>query len=303
MWEEMERSPALAAPGSNNYSGLIATSTSESLGANAHKVQVLSDEDAANFSLSYRPLAFAIAGQYRNRGIEPDELRSAALLGLVKASKKFDPNRGVPFGGYAAHWIKGEVTALFKPKADAMGLGRSYSLNAPSFAKEDDDGNTKLDLVTDVSEPIKAADLSALSKRERLIVDARLDGKTLDQIGNDLDISRERVRQLDNRAIEKVERTKGNVARACISDLLKRRGYKKPSRSLLPFRAEKYPCRSFSAEEIAAIGVHEGSAESRREQAWWDAHKHSCVQWIGRTTGRYRFKSDGPRPFHRWGRK
>jgi DNA-directed RNA polymerase specialized sigma subunit len=124
--EEMEN-PALGAPGSNNYSGLIATSTSESLGANALKVQVLSDDDAANFALSYRPLAFAIAGQYRNKGKDDEDLRSAALLGLVKASKKFDPDRGIPFGGYAAHWIKGEVIALFKPSRDALRRGRHES--------------------------------------------------------------------------------------------------------------------------------------------------------------------------------
>jgi RNA polymerase sigma factor (sigma-70 family) len=303
MWGDERENPALGAPGSNNYSGLIATSTSESLGANVHNLQVLSDEDANDLCLSYQPLAFSIAGQYFNKGIELDELRSAALLGLLKASRKFDPIRGVPFGAYAAHWIKGEVRALFKPKADAMGLGRSDSLHAPAFTEEDSDGNTKLDLVTDDSEPPKTVDLGGLTERERFIVDARLDDKTLDQIGNDLNISAERVRQLDDRGVEKVKRTKGNVARACIRDLLKRRGYKKPSRAPIPFRAVKYPCRSCTAEEIAAVSVHQLSTESRREETWWVTHRRSCLQWTGRTTSHYRFKSDGPRPFPRWGRK
>ncbi len=41
----------------------------------------------------------SIAGKYCNRGIAFDELRSAGLVGLVLATKKFDPDRGVAFGG------------------------------------------------------------------------------------------------------------------------------------------------------------------------------------------------------------
>ena len=72
----------------------------------------------------YKPLALKIARRYRNLGISNDELCSAALLGLTVASRKFDPTRGA-FGPYAKHWIKGELTRLFKPTADAMAFGRS----------------------------------------------------------------------------------------------------------------------------------------------------------------------------------
>jgi RNA polymerase sigma factor (sigma-70 family) len=252
MCGEMKRSPVLATPGSNNYSGLIASSTSQSIGAKATKLQALSKPDANDLCVRYRPLAFKIAGQYCNRGVELDELRSAGLLGLVHASKRFHPERGIAFGCYAKHWIKGQILELFKPKADAMGLSRAHSLSAPAFTKEDDDGNTKLDLVTDDSEPIVTVDPGALSERERGIFGDRLEGKTLDEIGNNLAISRERVRQLSDRAVEKVGRTRGNIARACIRDLVNRRGYNKPSRPLLPLRSVTYPCRSYSKAEIEA---------------------------------------------------
>jgi RNA polymerase sigma factor (sigma-70 family) len=252
MWEEMERSPALAALGSNNYAGLIVSSNSQSIGTTANKVQALSVDDANDLCERYRPLAFKIAGQYRNRGVELDELRAAGLLGLVHASKRFDPERGIAFGGHAKHWIKSQILELFKPKADAMGLGRAHSLSAPAFTKEDDDGNTKLDLVTDDSEPNVTFDLGALSERERGIFGDRLEGKTLDEIGNNLAVSRERVRQLSDRAFEKVGRTRANIARACIRDLGNRRGYHKPGRPLLPLRSVTYPCRSYSKAEIEA---------------------------------------------------
>jgi RNA polymerase sigma factor (sigma-70 family) len=221
MCNDKMENPALGAPGSNNYSGLIATSTSQSLGASAHKVQVLSDEEAAKFSLSYRPLAFAIAGQYRNKGKDDEDLRSAALLGLVKASKKFDPDRGVPFGGYVAHWIKGEITALFKPTGDALSFGRAVSLNAPITIKGEEEEAEFLDLVADECTPAVSPDLSSLSERERLVVEARLRGETLREIGTDLGVSAERVRQLEARALPKI---KGANAAKAISDLTRRGG-------------------------------------------------------------------------------
>ena len=57
---------------------------------------------------------YKTAGQYRDRGIDPDELSSASLAGLVLASRKYDPQRG-SFGVYAKFWMKGQIRALFKP--------------------------------------------------------------------------------------------------------------------------------------------------------------------------------------------
>jgi RNA polymerase sigma factor (sigma-70 family) len=170
------------------------------------------------------------------------------MFGLVLAAKRFNPDRGIAFGGYAKFWIKGQILELFKPKADA--LNRSASLDAP--AKENDDRDSKLDLVPDDSEPTVSIDLGTLSERERGIFEARLEGKTLGEIGAGLGVSRERVRQINERAVKKVRKTKGNIARACIRDLVNRRGHRKPSRRLLPFRSVTYPCRSFSKAEIEA---------------------------------------------------
>jgi RNA polymerase sigma factor (sigma-70 family) len=221
MCNEKMENPALGAPGSNNYSGLIATSTSQSLGVNVHKLQGLSDEDANDLCLSYRPLAFGIAGQYRNKGVATNELRSAALLGLVKASKRFDPDRGVPFGGYAAHWIKGEITALFKPTGDALSFGRALSLNAPLTIKDDEGEAEFQDLVADECLPAISPDLNSLSERERRVVKARLRGESLREIGTGLGVSAERVRQLEARALPKI---KGANAAKAISDLTRRVG-------------------------------------------------------------------------------
>ena len=90
MWGEVEGSPVLAAPGSNDYSGLIASTTNAKSGSEACSFQGLSNEDANKLCVRYRPLALKTAGKYRDKGIDLDELRSAGLSGLVLASRRYD---------------------------------------------------------------------------------------------------------------------------------------------------------------------------------------------------------------------
>jgi len=129
MWEETQRSPALAAPGSNNFVGLIASSTNKNIGERDVEIQGLSEREAHGLCEKYRPLARKIARTYkdrlnknRERYITFDDLCSASFLGLEIASRRFDPERGVSFAAYARPWIKGEITALFKqdPVAKAI---------------------------------------------------------------------------------------------------------------------------------------------------------------------------------------
>ncbi|HIT58515.1 MAG TPA: sigma-70 family RNA polymerase sigma factor [Candidatus Faeciplasma pullistercoris] len=54
------------------------------------------------------------AGRFRGKGIEYDELYSAGCVGLVKAVKAFDPERGVRFSTYAVPVILGEIRRLFR---------------------------------------------------------------------------------------------------------------------------------------------------------------------------------------------
>lgn len=54
--------------------------------------------------------AYHIAKQYiKPGGAEPDELRAASLLGLVKAAHSFDPTKGYKFTAYAAISCHNEI--------------------------------------------------------------------------------------------------------------------------------------------------------------------------------------------------
>lgn len=59
-------------------------------------------------------LVHLCANRFRNRGIEYDELYSAGCVGLLKAVKAFDSNRGVQFSTYAVPVILGEIKRLFR---------------------------------------------------------------------------------------------------------------------------------------------------------------------------------------------
>ena len=59
-------------------------------------------------------VAHSIASRYRNRGIELDDLRQVALVGLTKAAKRFDPGAGHDFLAFAVPTIRGEVRRHFR---------------------------------------------------------------------------------------------------------------------------------------------------------------------------------------------
>ena len=52
--------------------------------------------------------------RFRGRGIDPDDLEQVAYLGLVKAVKGFDPDRGHDFLSFAIPTIRGEVRRHFR---------------------------------------------------------------------------------------------------------------------------------------------------------------------------------------------
>ena len=264
MWGDIEGSPVLAAPSFNDCVGLTATSTYSIGGEEDEGPQAAND-----LCEKYKPLALKIARRYRNLGISNDELCSAALLGLTVASRKFDPTRGA-FGPYAKHWIKGELTRLFKPTADAMAFGRSEFLNVPALGDEQAG-----DLQADETAPAVAPDLSELTEREQTVLVGRSRGETLTGLGGELGVSQERVRQIQAKATQKARRNKGNVALACIRDLVKRKGYRKGRREVLPFKPRSNAGHTYTSDDVEDLVasrpnlLQTTTTDDERSQQWW----------------------------------
>lgn len=58
---------------------------------------------------AHQGLAYSLAGRFAQRGEEIDDLHQVALLGLLKAIERFDPERGVELTTFATATILGEL--------------------------------------------------------------------------------------------------------------------------------------------------------------------------------------------------
>lgn len=59
-------------------------------------------------------VARSMAARYRNRGIDVDDLEQVALMGLVKAARRFDATAGHDFMSYAVPTVRGELRRHFR---------------------------------------------------------------------------------------------------------------------------------------------------------------------------------------------
>ena len=236
------------------------------------------DIDAAHTLVtSHLRLVAKIAMGYRGYGLPISDLISEGNIGLMKAVKKFDPDKGFRLATYAILWIKSSIqehilhswslvkigtTAaqkklffnLRKIKNDLKifegkqlspenikkiseslvvsedevvsmneRIGGDFSLNTPRINNEDSgewqdtiEDKNNVDQETFVSEKeelnkrrsMLGVALSQLSERERKIFTYRrlMDTPlTLEELSKEFKISRERVRQLEVKAFEKVQ--------------------------------------------------------------------------------------------------
>lgn len=76
------------------------------------------------FQESYH-LAERYARRYAGRGVDYEDLRQEASLGLLKAIEGFDPSRGVEFQTYAVWFVEGWIRQYFRDKAWICKVPRS----------------------------------------------------------------------------------------------------------------------------------------------------------------------------------
>jgi RNA polymerase primary sigma factor len=178
-----------------------------------------------------------IARQYARRGVPFEDLLHEGALGLMEAARRFDPDREIRFVVYAAWWIRKYMNeALFRqsrqivppkrrPILDNGERGyhplKEVSLDADVGPDTDvplrdmlcDPEDLLADdhLVHDEMGSTVAEAVAGLEPVERFVVERRygLDGQeasTLRDIGHEMGVTRERVRQIEIRAKDKIRR-------------------------------------------------------------------------------------------------
>lgn len=68
-------------------------------------------------------LARWVVRQFLRSGLDPDDLLQEARIGLLKASRRFDPSRGVKFATYARLWVQGAVRDFVRHHRPESQLG------------------------------------------------------------------------------------------------------------------------------------------------------------------------------------
>jgi RNA polymerase sigma factor (sigma-70 family) len=61
---------------------------------------------------SFMPVIASAARTYRVGQIERLELLQEGVVGLLRALERYDPERGIPFWGYASHWVRQAMQQL-----------------------------------------------------------------------------------------------------------------------------------------------------------------------------------------------
>lgn len=161
---------------------------------------------------------------------DADDAGQAGLFGLLRAARKFDPSLGYRFSTYAVGWIKqavqrhresdvlirvpayvlhGEARAgKYAEHADRAagvdrigGVGRDGNLLADIAASPADDESPDAEEIGQLRLAV-----AALPDCEGEVVARRLKGETLASAGLAMGLSRERVRQIEARAMVRLKR-------------------------------------------------------------------------------------------------
>lgn len=216
------------------------------------------------------PLIATVARTYRSDSVQRQELLQEGVVGLLRALERYDPDRGVPFWGYATWWVRQAMQQLVSELTRSMVLSdralrhmarlrQAHHDAVQSTGREPtreqlaERSGLELEQVDDLlaverpprrlEEPVAEGDgdvgvfgellvdpmaegeyervleaieieelhglLAGLSDRERDVLRARYgfddaDERSLREIGDELGLSGERVRQIEKRALGKL---------------------------------------------------------------------------------------------------
>jgi len=164
------------------------------------------------------PLVLAMAKRTRITGVDPSDLISEGNLALLRAVNKFDCSRGYRFSTYACRAIlksfsrvaartsryRGHFPTEFDPlleKSDFLEQ-RRQDVEANCVSELRDILSGKLGNLSDVERQVIQARFAI--DPEELATEPRK-GKTLEQVGELIGVTKERVRQIQNKALGKLK--------------------------------------------------------------------------------------------------
>lgn len=121
-------------------------------------------------------LVIRIASQYRGRGLSLEDLVGEGNLGLIRAAEEFDPQFGVRFSTYAAHWIKQSIRLALTNTSSVIRLPSHMVTLLRQWARTTDILEKRLGRLASF---IEIADALELTETQRELVQKALHARGL----------------------------------------------------------------------------------------------------------------------------
>lgn len=164
------------------------------------------------------PLVLAMAKRTRLTNIDYNELISEGNMALLRSVEKFDCARGYKFSTYGCRAILKSFSRVAMRASRYR--GRFPAEFDPAMEKSDYADERRADVEHDCVDELKEIlikNLAELSEVERRVIherfaigqpvpaDGRKAPKTLEQVGDIIGVTKERVRQIQNKALRKIK--------------------------------------------------------------------------------------------------
>ncbi|HNX27859.1 MAG TPA: RNA polymerase sporulation sigma factor SigK [Syntrophomonadaceae bacterium] len=175
-------------------------------------------EDARNRLIEHNlRLVAHVVRKYESSGEDMEDLISIGTIGLIKAIKTYNDERGVRLATYAARCVENEVLMHLR---NIKKLKKEVSLYDPIGYDKEGNEISLIDVLTTDNEIVELVEtklqeekirgkISILNKRERQVIEMRyglFDGlkETQREIARKLGISRSYVSRIEKRALKKL---------------------------------------------------------------------------------------------------
>ena len=171
-------------------------------------------KSAEKLVTSHLRLVAKIAMGYKGYGLPVNEMISEGNVGLMQAVKKFEPEKGFRLATYAMWWIKASIQEYILRSWSLVKIGtttaqKNLFFNLKKLKNQEEEMDQRKDLLKD--------SIKILNDREKEILYSRRltdEPLTLEDLSKKFKISRERIRQIENKAFEKLQKHMLNSAKS-----------------------------------------------------------------------------------------